>query len=67
MEGDALVLPKNKGGRPRKRGPDGSIIERPAARVPVQTVHRMSSPLSIRIHKDACQHRGWKLETYWVL
>ncbi len=39
MEGDALVLPKNKGGRPRKRGPDGSIIERPAARVPVQTVH----------------------------
>jgi hypothetical protein len=43
MEGDTLVLPKNKGGRPRQRGPDGSIIERPAARVPAQT-HPMSSP-----------------------
>lgn len=57
MEGGASA-PKNKGGRPRKRGPDGSTIERPAARVPVQTHPNVITTQ----YKDA---QG-RLSTPWV-
>ena len=58
MEGDALVSPKNKGGRPRKRGPDGLTIERPAVRVPVQ-----AHPNVINTQYKDAQGR---LSTPWV-